>query len=128
MYLRKIKQQKEIAASKVTFNANLKVRQKPNQPTQKNEQKAKVGVKNGQKDYPEDVMTESVYSVNEMVKDEDLLSLIANKLLMIIESNTRPDKTDHDVIIDSILILWGKCKDIFAKVQTGSDETFKWVS
>lgn len=123
MYLRKVKQQKE-NASKLTFMTNQKSRQKPNQMTQRSDQQKPKATKESISDF----MTESVYSENEpTAKDEDLLVFIAHKLLMIMDSNTRADATDHDVIIDCILILWGKCKDVFGKVQTGSEETFRWV-
>jgi len=35
---------------------------------------------------------------------------------------------DLDVIVDVTLLLWRKCKDIFQKYQTGSEDNFKWVT
>lgn len=108
----------------MTFMTNHKSRQKQNQLTQRSDQQKSKATKESISDF----MTESVYSESDpTAKDEDLLVLIAHKLLMIMDSSTCADANDHDVIIDSILILWGKCKDVFGKVQTGSEETFRWV-
>ena len=132
-YQHKLRQSKA-DASKSTFTTNPKDRSKASITTQQlnnDQNKNSLNPKNvAIKEQKEsiDELTESVYSQEtETTKDEDFLSMIANKLLDIINSNISPNSTDHDVIIDSILMLWGKCKEVFQKSQTGSEETYRWV-
>ena len=40
----------------------------------------------------------------------------------------KPEKTDLDVVVDVTLLLWKKCKDIFQKYQTGSQDNYRWVT
>lgn len=110
---------------------NAKDKNKTNIPANaKTDLKPKVVPKN-----PEN-KNETLSDVNESVnsqetepqKDEDYLSNIAYKILNIIESGMAPDQTDRDVILDTIIFLWKKCRDVFQKVQTGSEENFRWVS
>jgi hypothetical protein len=35
---------------------------------------------------------------------------------------------DLDVIVDITLLLWRKCKDVFQKYQTGSEDNYRWVT
>jgi len=40
----------------------------------------------------------------------------------------KPDKTDLDVVVDTTLLLWRKCKEAFQKHQTGAQDNYRWVS
>ena len=66
-------------------------------------------------------------SIREDQKDEDLLLNVANRLQAIMDSKIPPEATDLDIIVDTTLLLWRKCKDIFQKFQTGSEENYRWV-
>lgn len=66
-------------------------------------------------------------SVREDHKEEDLLLNIATKVMDIMETKIATQRAELDVIVDSTLILWRKCKEVFSKHQTGSDENYRWV-
>ena len=34
---------------------------------------------------------------------------------------------DNDIVVDSALFLWSKCKSVFQKYQTGSTETARYL-
>ena len=40
----------------------------------------------------------------------------------------QPSQMDLDVIVDITLLLWRKCKDVFQKYQTGSEDNYRWVT
>jgi len=61
------------------------------------------------------------------VKEEDLLLNISYRLMAIMDAETRPEAVDLDVIVDTTLLLWRRCKDVFQKHQTGNEENYKWV-
>ena len=63
----------------------------------------------------------------EAAREEDLLANIAFCLQKIMETHTETTNTDFDLIIDTILLLWRKCRAAFEKWQTGSEENFRWV-
>ena len=67
-------------------------------------------------------------SVLEMTKEEDLLANIAHKLMHVITTNVKSDKLDLDIMIDITLLLWKKCKEVFQKYQTGSQDNYIWLS
>lgn len=95
----------------------------------KTDAKSKTFQKNENKNEALSDVNESVHSQEtEPVKDEDYLTNIAYKILDIMESGLPPAQTDRDVIFDTILFLWKRCRDVFQKVQTGSEENFRWVS
>lgn len=61
-------------------------------------------------------------------KDEDLLANIANKLMQVINLNIKSEKLDLDVMIDTTLLLWKRCKEVFQKYQTGAQDNYRWVT
>ena len=63
----------------------------------------------------------------DLAKEEDLLANVAFRLQIIIKTTTGTTTTDLDFIIDTILLLWRKCRVVFEKCQTGSEENFRWV-
>ncbi len=47
--------------------------------------------------------------------------------MAIMDSETKPENVDLDIIVDTTLLLWRRCKEIFQKHQTGNEENYKWV-
>ncbi len=64
----------------------------------------------------------------ESIREEDLLANVANKLMQVINLNKKTEKLDLDIMIDTTLMLWKKCKDVFQRYQTGSQDNYRWVS
>ena len=57
-----------------------------------------------------------------------MLASIANKLMHVINLNTKSEKLDLDIMVDTTLLLWKKCKEVFQKHQTGSQDNYRWVT
>jgi hypothetical protein len=66
--------------------------------------------------------------LNEASKEEDYLANIAHKLLHVINLNAKAVQFDFDIMIDTTLMLWKKCKETFEKYQTGSQDNHQWVN
>jgi hypothetical protein len=69
-----------------------------------------------------------VKSINDVSKEEDYLANIAHKLLHTINFNSNVAQADFDIMIDTTLMLWKKCKETFEKYQTGSHDNYLWVN
>lgn len=67
-------------------------------------------------------------STIESFKEEDLLASIAHKLMHVINLDIKDEKLDLDVMIDVTLLLWKKCKEVFQKHQTGTQDNYRWVA
>jgi predicted metal-dependent HD superfamily phosphohydrolase len=62
------------------------------------------------------------------MREEDLLANIANKLMQVISLKIKTEKIDLDIMIDTTLMLWKKCKEVFQKFQTGAQDNYRWVT
>jgi len=112
-------------AVKAANTNNQKLGQIKNNANIKTKQQVSKTVAINEKENLTDFTAES--QETESTKEEDLLTNVAFRLQIIMNATIDKTTSDLDLIIDTILLLWRKCKTAFEKYQTGSEENFRWV-
>lgn len=83
-----------------------------------------------------DNVRSTVASVRSLIGQDDLITL-ADVLMSIVNGPFKRENIEVDMVVDATLYLWGKCKSVFQKFQTGSidnprylqkmDNSHKWM-
>ncbi|KAK7503699.1 hypothetical protein BaRGS_00005238, partial [Batillaria attramentaria] len=66
------------------------------------------------------------HSTRSLIGQDDLIHL-ADVLMSIINGPFRREKIEVDMVVDATLYLWGKCKAVFQKFQTGSIDNPRYL-